>query len=225
MYKVLRKVLTILICAGASLEAKAAVATWTFETGTDLSNPFDAATRSANVTSASLNVFSPNTATITANGNSGVLAISGNVQKVDGTVLTFTLNTSGATFVFSSLTFDYNRADSTKSPNTITWSYTTSGGASGNLGTSTMTGTGLKTDGSVNLSTVTLPPGQTFTLTGTLSGGTGTGNPGDVSFDNFAFNAGVTPIPEPIHLAMGIFGLIFVGTGAGRFYLARLRRA
>jgi hypothetical protein len=199
------------------------VATWTFDSPTDTSNPFDAATRSVNVTSASLNVTSPNGASISA--PSGLLVISGTQQKVDASVLTFTLNTSGATFAFSSLTFDYNRADSTKSPNTITWSYTTSGGASGNLGTSALTGTGLKTDGSVILSTVTLPPSQTFTLTGTLSGGTATGSPGDLSFDNFVFNSSVTPIPEPIHLAMGIFGLIFVGTGAGRFYLARLRRA
>lgn len=32
---------------------------------------------------------------------------------------------------------------------------------------------------------------------------------------------GTTPVPEPIHYALGIFGLVFVGVRVGRFYTAR----
>jgi hypothetical protein len=35
----------------------------------------------------------------------------------------------------------------------------------------------------------------------------------------------ITPIPEPITYALAVFGLVFVGVGAGRFYLARRRSA
>jgi len=229
MCKVFRTVLAILICVGASLEAKATVvATWTFDSGSDTTNPFDATSQSINVTSASLTVASVNGGMIshqTTGGNpNGRIRIAGNGQDVNGSVLTFQLQTSGATFAFSSLTFDYNRADSGKSPNNINWSYSITGGGSGSLGSSTLSATGWRSDAPVTLSSITLTPGQTLTITGTITG-PGTGNPGDLSFDNFTFNSSVTPIPEPIHLAMGIFGLIFVTAGAGRFYLARVRRA
>jgi len=48
------------------------------------------------------------------------------------------------------------------------------------------------------------------------------GNGKNLSFDNIAINA--TAVPEPITYALAIFGLVFVGGGLGRFYLARLRR-
>jgi hypothetical protein len=36
--------------------------------------------------------------------------------------------------------------------------------------------------------------------------------------------AGITPVPEPINIALSMFGVLFVGVGLGRRYLAQLRR-
>lgn len=36
---------------------------------------------------------------------------------------------------------------------------------------------------------------------------------------------GTTPVPEPIHYALGIFGLVFVGVRVGRFYSTRRQAA
>jgi len=172
-----------------------------------------------------LGVTSPNGGAISrgpSGGNpGGRLQIAGQGIEVNGSVLTFTL-TAGASFAFSNLSFDYTRTDVIKSPNTITWTYSINGGAQQSLGSSTLSGHDTWNNDSVSLSSVTLGSGQTLSLVGTLSGGT-SGN-GTLMFDNFNFSSGVTPVPEPIHHAMGIFGLIFIGTGAGRFYLARLRR-
>jgi hypothetical protein len=36
---------------------------------------------------------------------------------------------------------------------------------------------------------------------------------------------GVTVVPEPMHLALGVFGLIFVGARARKYFLARRERS
>src|SRR5262249_36812845 len=138
-------------------------------------------------------------------------------------VLTFTLTASGANFNFanSTLTFSYNRGGN-EAPTGINWSYTISGGGGGanSLAPSTLTGTGAWNSTSVDFSSFTLPNTRTLTITGTLTGGT-SGGTGDLSFDNFAVNV----VPEPVHIALGIFGLLFLGTGLCRLYMVRIRRA
>jgi hypothetical protein len=44
-------------------------------------------------------------------------------------------------------------------------------------------------------------------------------------FDNVALNGTVAPVPEPINYALAVFGLVFAGGSAGRFYLGRRRSA
>jgi len=77
--------------------------------------------------------------------------------------------------------------------------------------------------------------------TGTGSGGTDdkifiTADPGSTFLSNIQFTgfaAGATwlgtgeivPVPEPIHYALGIFGLVFAGVRVGRYYVARRRMA
>jgi hypothetical protein len=52
------------------------------------------------------------------------------------------------------------------------------------------------------------------------------GNIGGVSFDpQTTGTATLTPVPEPISYALAVFGLIFVGGSASRFYLGRRRSA
>ena len=55
---------------------------------------------------------------------------------------------------------------------------------------------------------------------------------GQIQFSGFGIGANwnaltgeLTPIPEPIHYALGIFGLVFVSARAGRSYLTRRRPA
>jgi hypothetical protein len=103
------------------------------------------------------------------------------------------------------------------------WSYrfgTTGGfttiGSSFNLipvGTKTTTLTGI-----------TISAGQTLQLQFVMSAAAG-GNNGQLNFDNLDINGTVTPVPEPVHYALACFGLIFVTTGVGRWYQARLKRA
>ena len=35
----------------------------------------------------------------------------------------------------------------------------------------------------------------------------------------------VSVIPEPVHYALAVFGVIFVSTGVGRWYHGRMKRA
>jgi hypothetical protein len=42
-----------------------------------------------------------------------------------------------------------------------------------------------------------------------------------LQFDNVAVNGSVTAVPEPVHYALGVFGLMFVGLRGGRFCLRR----
>jgi hypothetical protein len=46
---------------------------------------------------------------------------------------------------------------------------------------------------------------------------------GQTRFDNFTLNGSVVPVPEPVHYALGIFGLGFAGFRVRRHYCARRR--
>lgn len=47
------------------------------------------------------------------------------------------------------------------------------------------------------------------------------GNNQRVDFDNIS----ITAVPEPVHYALAVFGLLFVSTGVGRWYHERVKRA
>jgi hypothetical protein len=67
----------------------------------------------------------------------------------------------------------------------------------------------------LDLSALSLTPSQSFTLTGIFAGGAPETS-ADIFFDNFVFEGNVTPIPEPVHYAMILFGLIAGGVGITR---------
>jgi hypothetical protein len=214
--KLIRALLVGSALTFTSIQLQAALATWTFSPGDDLTvYDFTASTVGANISSANLNV-APNPGTSLLVG-SGFLGLFPAGQSVNGSVFTFTLTASGASFPLGSIDFSYNRNDAIKSPNTINWSYnvTGPGGGSGS-GSSAMTDTGIWSSSSFGFSGVTLNSGQTFTLAGTLAGG-GNGNGGFIEFDNFVIAA----VPEPVHVAMALFGVIFLGFTAGRKVLRR----
>ena len=69
---------------------------------------------------------------------------------------------------------------------------------------------------------VSVASGSTIWFRDTLSGATA--NNINANFDQIQVSA-LAAVPEPISYAMAVFGLMFVGTGARRFYLARRRSA
>jgi len=83
----------------------------------------------------------------------------------------------------------------------------------------------------VTFSGLQLGAGNAVTFTDTLSSyGKGSGNV--AKFDNLTFDTVVTlgdivvtPVPEPITCALALFGLVFAGRGAGRYYQARKRQS
>ncbi len=106
-----------------------------------------------------------------------------------------------------------------------TWSYSTTGLAGSYTTLTTLNAnttfalTGILT---ADFSTAngTLANASTVYLQDIVTAG---GNGTTIAFDNIAINA--VPVPEPTNYALAGFGLMFVGVGAGRFYLARRRLA
>jgi hypothetical protein len=135
-------------------------------------------------------------------------------------VIQLTPSASSGTVSLVSLSFHYNNATTS----TITW--TISGGNGGSEpAQTTLDQTELPDSGinwsrretTVDLSSINgFTSSQPLTLIGTLSSGSGI-----VGFDTIKLSAVIDPVPEPINYALAGFGFIFVGAGAGRFYLAR----
>src|SRR5436190_788820 len=152
MCKLFRAAVVILISIGACFSSHAAVASWTFEsgngTGTSSSLSFNAdagfssflTTPTLGVASANNGISRPTTGGTGTPANGGRLLMQANGTALAGT-LTFSLHASAGTFNISTLTFNYNPTDS-KSPTSISWSYTVSGGSSGNPANTALSGTG-----------------------------------------------------------------------------------
>ena len=205
-----------------SQSALAGVSTWDF-TGNTGTGPWGPNSPDSYLTSASLAVASPNGGTISVRSTGGnptyYLSIAGTAPGVGGSTLAFTLQAAAATS-FTTLAFDYDPLG-TKPPLAINWTWNISGGGSGSLGSEIITGPAGWNGASLSLSGISaLSAGQTLTITGSLVGQSGLGNTGDIGFDNFA----ITAVPEPVHYSLGVFGLIFAGTGVGRWYQVRAKR-
>ncbi len=223
----------IIACAAACLlsvsSAKAALtATWSNWTASPQTaalagtGPITSGsiTGDANV-QGSINVTTPttggNNAGSIASGGSYILETpSNNGHQLAGSTFTISLNLSGAATI-TDIQLAYICGSATLSPTSITWVVGGSG-SSGTISTTTLSGT---TWTAIDLSlTGVATTGTSITITGTLVGGaTGTG--GTLGFDDVQ----VTAVPEPTNYALAGFGLMFVGVGAGRFYLARRRSA
>jgi len=190
-----------------------------------------------NFTSANASTFdfhiSP-TPSFTSSGGSATETISGGVLNyafsspgkagsLNTTVLTFTMAPNHATISGFSVIYDAYTASSAVTALTGTWSVSKNGGGFTAVGSAS----------SITIGSAAGADNNTFTLAGvsiastdtslvfalTLSGAAGA-NSGSMTFDNMEFDA-VSVVPEPITYALSIFGLVFVGGGVGRFYLAR----
>jgi hypothetical protein len=132
-----------------------------------------------------------------------------NANDVNGQTLTLTL-TASRNMTISGLTYStlYNNAF-VLLPFTQTWTYATSGGGSGNVGTVTLNDGNLTSE---SLSpSISLNAGQTIVFTDTLGGAInligGTVDFGDIS---------ITAVPEPVTWALIGFGVMLAACGALR---------
>lgn len=113
----------------------------------------------------------------------------------------------------TSLTFDTSAADATRTGH---WAVR-SGAFTTDLATGTISGTGF-TGSSVDLTGGAFDGLTTVTF---RVYGWDDSPPPDLLFDNVVLSGTVVPVPEPINVALGVFGLCVAGAGVGRRYLLK----
>jgi len=215
-------IIALAICALSISSAKAAViAQWNLDAASQTASTVNGAFLSA----ASSLTVTPNTGSSlafpTTGGNpNGYAELTGKLNTLGNSTFAFSI-TANAVQTLTSLTFDFISTKNSVT-GTLSWTYKIgTGGTVTSLGNVSLSGA-TWTPESLNLSSIpNLSSGQQVFFVGTLTGvnGGNSGNDSEIGFDNFTVNA----VPEPITYALAAFGLIFVGGGAGRFYLGRRR--
>jgi hypothetical protein len=222
------------VAAGAVIipSAQAGVITigWTTFSG---SGPYSGTSSDANV-SATLSTAAGNgggwAGQASGGDPGGYLKFTGKGSQANGASIQFVLTVkAGYTVTLNNLSFNYDPSGGS-TPQTVTWTWTgqSGGGVTSSPNMSTVNGWNSTAPVlSFGDTGITLSGGQQITITGVLGGGTGgnSAGSGNIGFDNFTFSGGVSAVPEPVHYALGIFGLVFVGTSAGRWYCGRMKRA
>jgi hypothetical protein len=143
-------------------------------------------------------------------------SVNGNASKFDGAIVTVTI-TAATGYNLNGLTANFSIGTFT-SISSMTVTPSGSGYVSGGPFTITSSGSTVYTTSMANLTS-----GNSESLIFTLGGALG-GSSGSFGFSDININA-TSVVPEPITYALAVFGLIFVGGSAGRFYLARRRPA
>jgi len=142
----------------------------------------------------------------------------GNGKDVNGCAFVLTLTTPASVSLSSfSITYDYLATLVTGSSGAQN-NWTVSGGSGFSSQTTTISQDGQWHTVTVNFTGGTLAANSTITFTDTLSGYTA-GNSFIAAFDNIQVSA----VPEPVNLALGVFGLCVVGVGVGRRFSSRMR--
>ena len=76
----------------------------------------------------------------------------------------------------------------------------------------------------MTLTGISVSAGQTLELQFLMTE-TGGAHASSITFDTLDVSAtGIVPVPEPVHYALAVFGLVFVSTGVGRWYHGRAKR-
>lgn len=207
------RVLCVALLGTAAANA-AVVANWDFATAqTGPLSSYAAASRDSHVTSALL-ATSGGGAQLTTSAVGGFLRYSWNGNQsadLNGAFVQLDIAASGADF--SGFTVSYATASTVLSGLNGTWAYSINGAAATPLSPETITLNGANSD---SLGSLALASGQTLRLTFTLSGAIG-GNSGSMSFDNFDVSAStITPVPEPVNVALGFFAVLAIGMTVGR---------
>lgn len=237
------KLFAVAICAFVSSQVQAGViATWDFDTGGALAGTHNSTytstyavnSHSSPVTSSSKMTtvtLGSQTASQTAGqgvSQSSLTTLTGtalqfnskNSQSVNGSSFVLSLTTSSSLSGTLVITYDYLASTHTGASAAInTWSLT---GAS--VASITQSGT-LTEDGAWHQTAVTFngfsSSAGTIAFKDLLGGyyNFSSGNNGIAEFDNISFNFTSSQVPEPIVLALPIFGLVVLGGAAGRHFL------
>ena len=129
---------------------------------------------------------------------------------------TFTIQVNGAGYSAFMVSFAVNRTGS--GVKDFTWAWSTTGSSFTDLGTVSTTSSGYQTLTADFSSVTALNNASTIFFRATLNGATGSSSTTD--FDNFQ----VTAVPEPVNVALVLFGLGVVGMKFGRRLFSVVRR-
>jgi len=159
-------------------------------------------------------------------GSSGINAGSFRIVNADlgtsqdlGKYLEFTVTAQNG-MSLTSLTFDFASDGNPKVGNTFVRSSLDSFGANLTVTPGSVTGVGSAGQ-TVDLTGGTFDNQGSFTFRFYASKGT-SGNY-NLSYDNIVLNGTVVPVPEPINVALGVFGLCVASAGVGRRFYLRAR--
>ena len=216
-----------LILVGAQGSHGALLAGWNFNTDTTVShgsgtldlstlaNTADATISSGGGTSQ--NAVSPDS------GLNALIITTGSGGRENGKSIIFSLSVSG----YQNLILTYATVRTSTGFTDQNWLYSNDGTTFTSFstinGSSIPTPSGSITSSSyavetVNFSSITaLNNDSLIYIELTLSGGTGVSD----RFDNIQFNADLSPVPEPITLALPIFGGLVLTTGLVRHFVSR----
>lgn len=211
-----------LICATVFAVASAHAAllgTYDFESGTGAVNPASHLTFGAFGGILSGTTGSRVTGGGGAGGTAGYFTSSGYQDPTEYVAFTLLVD-SGFNGTLTSMTFNYQNP-AQNSFTALNWGVYSGGnlmlGSSGSLLVNRTTGGAWPASGSVNFGAgVTLVGGTTYEVRFSTLGGN---SASDFNFDNVALN-GATPVPEPVNVALGVFGLGAVGA----FFVRRFRK-
>jgi hypothetical protein len=235
--------LAVGVCVLVSMQARGGVVTgaavWNFDsgltTGSAIATPYSANTVNPAVfvntggSVARMTTISPNgdSSQTAAAGNAGLalqFAPKNGAKNVNGSSFTMSLTVASGVSALSSITLHYDYFDSGISSTAAVNTWTLNGVSSD------ATSTSITQNNGWHQATVTwnsigglgLSSGSTLSFVDALGGYV---NGGNAKFDNISFDiSGPSLVPEPITYAMALFGLVFIGTGVGRYYLGKSRK-
>jgi hypothetical protein len=146
-------------------------------------------------------------------------AQSGTGKSVNTANFVLSLVVATAVQSITSITITYNYWATTGTGAAIdTWVLT---GGGGGTKTASITQNSAWNTATVTFSGLTLVGGNAFTLTDTMSGYANGNSSSIVAFDNISLNANV--VPEPVNVALGIFGGLLGGLGLVRHHATKRR--
>ena len=209
-----------ILCGLAS--AKGAIAGWDFTSAATgpLAN-YAATTLDPRVTSARL---STSGGAITPNANGGVLNYhwtGGGSVGLNGAIIELQITTAGATF--SGFTAAYTAASDRVSAIAGTWTYWINNGTHTTLSPEAIFVGPTATPNSDILAGISLANNDVLHLQFALGAPTVIHNgSGDFDIDSLIISASsITPVPEPVTVALGCFAVLSLGVAVGRRFLAR----
>lgn len=153
------------------------------------------------------------------NGGSGYALQYANTTTTSGANSTTFVITLKASTALTGVNVSFASATAAASTMASKWGYSVSGGSTGTSAVETPNSASFVSYNNI-FSAFNMAANSTLTITVTFSGASPTLGR-NISFDDIS----VTAVPEPANYAMALFGLVFVGGTAGRFYLARRQQA